>query len=74
MVGGYARLRVSRDAGATTGGFQTTFKFGITLTRLAAEDLAVHKLTLEVQHLLKPRSAYRDPALVQRVFEKMAEA
>jgi hypothetical protein len=54
--------------------FETTFKFGIALTRLAAEDPAVHKLTLEVQHLLKPRSAYRDPALMQRVFEKMAEA
>ena len=54
--------------------FETTLKFGIALTRLAAEDPAVHKLTLEVQHLLKPRSAYRDPALVQRVLEKMAEA
>ena len=54
--------------------FETTFKFGIALTRLAAEDPAVHKLTLEVQHLLKPRSVYRDPALMQRVIEKMAEA
>jgi 2-polyprenyl-6-methoxyphenol hydroxylase-like FAD-dependent oxidoreductase len=54
--------------------FETTLKFGIALTRLAAEDPAVHKLTLEVQHLLKPRSAYRDPALMQRVLEKMAEA
>jgi 2-polyprenyl-6-methoxyphenol hydroxylase-like FAD-dependent oxidoreductase len=54
--------------------FEATFKFGIALTRLAAEDPAVHKLTLEVQHLLKPRSAYRDPALMQRVFEKMAKA
>jgi 2-polyprenyl-6-methoxyphenol hydroxylase-like FAD-dependent oxidoreductase len=54
--------------------FEITLKFGIALTRLAAEDPAVHKLTLEVQHLLKPRSAYRDPALMQRVLEKMAEA
>jgi len=52
--------------------FETVLKFGIALNRLAAEDPAVHKLTLEVQHLLKPRSVYRDPALVQRVFEKMA--
>jgi hypothetical protein len=50
-----------------------TLKFGIALTRLAAEDPAVHKLALEVQHLLKPRSVYRDPALVQRVLAKMAE-
>jgi len=54
--------------------FETTLKFGIALTRLAAEDPAIHKLTAEVQNLLKPRSVYRDPALVQRVFAKMAEA
>ena len=53
--------------------FETTLKFGIALTRLAAEDPAVHKLTMEVQHLLKPRSVYRDPTLVQRVLAKMAE-
>jgi len=54
--------------------FETTLKFGIALTRLAAEDPAVHKLTAEVQNLLKPRSVYRDPALLQRVFTMMAEA
>jgi 2-polyprenyl-6-methoxyphenol hydroxylase-like FAD-dependent oxidoreductase len=54
--------------------FEATLKFGIALTRLAAEDPAVHKLTVEVQHLLRPRSVYRDPALVQRVLAKMAEA
>jgi 2-polyprenyl-6-methoxyphenol hydroxylase-like FAD-dependent oxidoreductase len=54
--------------------FETTLKFGIALTRLAAEDPAVHKLTAEVQNLLKPRSVYRDPVLVQRVLAKMAEA
>jgi 2-polyprenyl-6-methoxyphenol hydroxylase-like FAD-dependent oxidoreductase len=53
--------------------FETVLKFGIALTRLAAEDPAVHKLTAEVQNLLKPRSAYRDPALLQRVFAIMAE-
>jgi hypothetical protein len=54
--------------------FEITLKFGIALTRLAAEDPDVHKLTAEVQNLLKPRSVYRDPALVQRVLAKMAEA
>src|SRR5450759_5239803 len=54
--------------------FETTLKFGIALTRLAAEDPAIHKLTVEVQHLVRPRSVYRDPALVQRVLAKMAEA
>jgi 2-polyprenyl-6-methoxyphenol hydroxylase-like FAD-dependent oxidoreductase len=54
--------------------FESTLRFGIALTRLAAEDPAVHKLTAEVQNLLKPRSAYRDPALMQRVLAMMAEA
>jgi 2-polyprenyl-6-methoxyphenol hydroxylase-like FAD-dependent oxidoreductase len=54
--------------------FETTLRFGIALTRLAAEDPAVHKLTAEVQNLLKPRNVYLDPALVKRVFAKMAEA
>jgi 2-polyprenyl-6-methoxyphenol hydroxylase-like FAD-dependent oxidoreductase len=54
--------------------FETTLEFGIALTRLAAEDPDVHKLTAEVQHLLRPRSVYRDPALAQRVFAKMAGA
>jgi 2-polyprenyl-6-methoxyphenol hydroxylase-like FAD-dependent oxidoreductase len=54
--------------------FETMLKFGIALTRLAAEDPAVHKLTAEVQHLLKPRSAYRDPGLMQRVLAKMTDA
>jgi 2-polyprenyl-6-methoxyphenol hydroxylase-like FAD-dependent oxidoreductase len=54
--------------------FETTLKFGSALLRLAADDAAVHQLTTEVQHLLKPRSVYRDPALVQRVLARMAEA
>jgi 2-polyprenyl-6-methoxyphenol hydroxylase-like FAD-dependent oxidoreductase len=54
--------------------FETTLRFGIALTRLAAEDPAIHKLTAEVQNLLKPRSVYRDPRLVERVLAKMAEA
>jgi 2-polyprenyl-6-methoxyphenol hydroxylase-like FAD-dependent oxidoreductase len=54
--------------------FDTTLKFGIALTRLAAEDPAVHKLTLEVQNLLRPLSVYRNPTLVQRVLAKMTEA
>jgi 2-polyprenyl-6-methoxyphenol hydroxylase-like FAD-dependent oxidoreductase len=54
--------------------FETALKFGIALTRLAAEDPAVHRLTIEVQHLLKPRTAYRDPTLMQRILAKMAEA
>jgi hypothetical protein len=54
--------------------FEIALRFGSALTRLAAEDPSVHKLTAEVQNLLKPRSAYRDPALMQRVLAMMAEA
>ena len=53
--------------------FETTLKFGVALIRLAAEDPAVHKLTAEVQNLLKPRSVYLDPALMQRALAVMAE-
>jgi 2-polyprenyl-6-methoxyphenol hydroxylase-like FAD-dependent oxidoreductase len=53
---------------------ETRLKFGAALLQLAAEDPAVHKLTAEVQNLLKPRSAYLEPALMQRVIAKMATA
>ncbi len=41
--------------------------FSEALNRIAAEDPAVHKLLVEVLHLLKPRSALGDPDLVERV-------
>lgn len=53
--------------------FEQTLKFGLALGKLAARDPAVHKLTAEVQHLLKLRSVYQDPELVQRVLAVMAE-
>jgi 2-polyprenyl-6-methoxyphenol hydroxylase-like FAD-dependent oxidoreductase len=52
--------------------FEQTLKFGMALGKLAARDPAVHRLTSEVQHLLKPRSVYLDPDLVQRVLAVMA--
>jgi 2-polyprenyl-6-methoxyphenol hydroxylase-like FAD-dependent oxidoreductase len=51
---------------------QNRFKFGAAMLRLAALDADIHKLRLEVLHLLKPRSVYRDPAFVERVREEMA--
>jgi 2-polyprenyl-6-methoxyphenol hydroxylase-like FAD-dependent oxidoreductase len=53
--------------------FEITLKYGLALTRLAAGDPAVHKLTAEVQHLLKPRTVYRDPELMKRVLPLMGE-
>lgn len=54
--------------------FEMTLRFGAALMQLAAEDPEVHKLTAEVQNLLKPRSVYFEPTLMQRVFAKMAAA
>jgi len=48
--------------------FERTLEFGAALTRLAARDPDVHKLMVEVQHLVKPRSVLRDPGLVERVW------
>ncbi len=54
--------------------FEMRLAFSMALTRLAAEDPAVQRLTAEVQSLLKPRSVYRDdPALMKRVLETMAQ-
>jgi 2-polyprenyl-6-methoxyphenol hydroxylase-like FAD-dependent oxidoreductase len=47
--------------------FEDRLTFGNALNQLAARDPAVHKLTAEVQHLLKPRGVFRDPELVERV-------
>jgi 2-polyprenyl-6-methoxyphenol hydroxylase-like FAD-dependent oxidoreductase len=54
--------------------FGQRIQYGIALTRLASEDAAVHKLTVEVNHLLKPQSALREPKLAKRVMERMMAA
>jgi 2-polyprenyl-6-methoxyphenol hydroxylase-like FAD-dependent oxidoreductase len=51
---------------------ENALKFGAALTRAAYEDAAIHKLMFEVQHLLKPRSALREPAIVELVQSRMA--
>jgi 2-polyprenyl-6-methoxyphenol hydroxylase-like FAD-dependent oxidoreductase len=47
--------------------FEAFIKFGFGLARLAARDPAIHKLTAEVQNLVRSRRAYEDPDLVKRV-------
>jgi 2-polyprenyl-6-methoxyphenol hydroxylase-like FAD-dependent oxidoreductase len=49
-------------------------KFGGALAKAAAEDPAVHKVMLEVQHLLKPGSAYEAPEIASRIKAAMASA
>jgi len=53
--------------------FERTREFGAALGLLAARDAHVHKLIVEVQHLLKPRSVLRNPDLLERVRAVMAE-
>jgi len=63
-----------RTEGQRPSDFEDTLKFYAALLKLAAQDSAIHKLFIEVQNLLKPRSTYRDPELVRRVQGVMAEA
>ena len=46
-------------------------QYGVALTKLAAQDPEVHRLTAEVSQLLKPQAALRDPALTARVMSLM---
>ena len=54
--------------------FDRVLGFASALSRVAAGDPAVHKLMFEVHHLLKPRSVYRDPILMERVTAEMVES
>ena len=42
-------------------------RYGMALTKLAAQDPDVHRLTVEVTQLLKPQAALHEPALAARV-------
>jgi 2-polyprenyl-6-methoxyphenol hydroxylase-like FAD-dependent oxidoreductase len=63
-----------RTEGQRPSDFEDTLKFFAALLKLAAQDAAVHKLLIEVQSLLKLRSAYRDAELVRRIKAVMDEA
>ncbi len=47
--------------------FDRRMRYSAALTRLAAEDPAIHRLTSEVAQLLRPSSALREPDLTRRV-------
>jgi len=51
---------------------QQRLKFGSMLQRVAVEDAAVHRLLTEVNHLLKPLAALRDPHIVEKATALMA--
>jgi 2-polyprenyl-6-methoxyphenol hydroxylase-like FAD-dependent oxidoreductase len=54
--------------------FQARLKRGAALHRIAAEDLEVHRVLLEVRHLMRPLSALDEPWLVERLNDAMGEA
>ena len=53
---------------------ERSLQFAAALSRLAVRDGSVQRLAIEVWHMLKPRSAYRDPELIRRVEAEMAAA
>ena len=53
---------------------ENALKFSAALRKLAFRDAEIHKLMMEVLHLLKPRSVLREPEIVERVKAVMAEA
>jgi 2-polyprenyl-6-methoxyphenol hydroxylase-like FAD-dependent oxidoreductase len=63
----YPEVRGERPAGLVQ-----TLQYAAAVARLAASDTDVHRLMLEVQHLLAPRSALLDPMLVRRVMASTA--
>ena len=52
--------------------FQQRMQFSAALQKVAAKDAAVHRTLAEVNHLLKPHSALRDPEIVKKVQAVMA--
>jgi 2-polyprenyl-6-methoxyphenol hydroxylase-like FAD-dependent oxidoreductase len=58
--------------GARPANLERSLKFGAALAKAAAEDPAVHKVMIEVQHLLKPGSAYQVPEIAERIKAAMA--
>lgn len=51
---------------------EDALNFNAGLLRLAYEDEEIHRLMVEVQHLIQPRSVLQDPEIVDRVNAVMA--
>lgn len=51
--------------------FMNKLKFSGAVNRLAAIDPAVHKLTVEIQHLIRPQSMLYEPDVFNRAMELM---
>ncbi len=56
-----------KTRGSCPSDFQQRMQFSAALQKVAAQDATVHRLLAEVNHLLKPPSALRDPEIVRKV-------
>jgi 2-polyprenyl-6-methoxyphenol hydroxylase-like FAD-dependent oxidoreductase len=63
----YPKTRGERPAN-----FEQRMQFNLGLVRLGAQDPSIHKLMIEVNHLLKPQGALRAPEISERVAKLMA--
>lgn len=70
----HPRLRLPGNSRPASPDLARTLKFGTALTRLAARKPDVHKVMVEVQHLLKPRSVFRSLMLMARVMLEMVRS
>jgi hypothetical protein len=66
-------LVLSETTGQRPADFEDRLRFRLALTRLAVKEPVTHRLMVEVQHLLKLQSVFRDPELLRRVRAVMAE-
>jgi 2-polyprenyl-6-methoxyphenol hydroxylase-like FAD-dependent oxidoreductase len=61
-----------RTEGERPPDLENTLKFSAALFKLASDDAAVQQMLMEVQHLIRPQTALREPALVERVKAEIA--
>ncbi|MBW7963913.1 FAD-dependent monooxygenase [Bradyrhizobium sp. BR 10261] len=61
-----------KTRGARPADFVQRMKFSGALQRVAAEDADVHRLLIDVNHLLVPPTVLRDPQIVNKVSARMA--
>ncbi len=61
-----------KTRGQCPANFQERLKYSGALLKVAAEDAYVHRIVHEVNNLVKPPSALRDPQITSRVAALMA--
>lgn len=66
-------LAFSATRGERPEDFESELKYRGALTRIAMRDAAIHRLLMEVQHLLKPPSVLKDPAIDQLVQRELIQ-